>query len=98
MNVISATEARRKFFDILNEVGSGGKEYVIEKKDTGKRFRIVKEEINEPTPEEIDKLMADLRKVFAKSRKRKYWSVIETPAWKKKEAKYLKDLSNGIIK
>ena len=98
MDVISATEARKKFFDILNEVGSGGKEYIIEKKDTGKRFKIVADEPARPSPEEVDKLMADLRKIFAKSRKRKYWSVIETPAWKKKEAKYVEDLSNGIIR
>lgn len=47
---------------------------------------------------EVEKILKEMRRVFAKSAKRKYWSVIDTPAWKKKESKYLKDLSNGIIK
>ena len=49
------------------------------------------------TPEEIDKIIADMRRIFAKSKKRKYWSVIETPAWKKKEKRYLERLSKGIV-
>lgn len=49
-------------------------------------------------PEEIDKILKDFRRTFAKAAKRKYWSVIDTPAWKKKESKYLVDLSRGIIK
>ena len=31
--------------------------------------------------EEIDKVLVDLRKVFAKSKKRKYWSVLDTLVW-----------------
>lgn len=49
------------------------------------------------SPEEIDKTLKELRRVLEKSAKRKYWSVIDTPAWKKKEARYLKRLSEGII-
>ena len=54
--------------------------------------------ISRRSPEEIDKIIKEVREVFAKSKKRKYWSVIDTPAWKKKESKYLENLSKGIVK
>lgn len=50
------------------------------------------------SPEEIKKILADFRKAFAKSAKRKYWSVLDTPAWKRKERKYLKNISKGILR
>lgn len=96
MNVISATEARRKFFDILNDVIFNGKEYVIEKKDAGTVK--ISSGVPKRSPEEIRKILADVRKVFAKSKRRKYWSVLDTPAWEKKERKYLEDLSRGIVR
>lgn len=95
-NVYSATEARNHFFEILNTVIFKGEEIVVEKEDAG-RVKIVPNEPKRPSAEEIDKVLADLRKVFAKSKKRKYWSVLDTPAWKKKERKYLENLSKGII-
>lgn len=94
--MLSATEARKNFFDILNAVIFNGEEFTITKADAGS-VRIVPDR-KRPSLEEIRKTLADLRKVFAKSRKRKYWSVLDTPAWKKKEGKYLEDLSKGIIK
>lgn len=96
MNILSATEARKNFFDILNAVIFKGEEFTITKADAGS-VRLVPDR-KRPSPEEIRKTLADLRKVFAKSRKRKYWSVLDTPAWKKKERKYLEDLSKGIIR
>lgn len=92
--VISATEARNNFFELLNSVIYKGEEVVIEKKDAG-RVRIVAEK--KPTKKETHKILADFRKTFAKSAKRKYWSVLDTPAWKKKERKYLENLSKGIV-
>lgn len=93
--VIPATKARNKFFDILDAVIYKGEEFVVEKNGAG-RVKIVPEP-KRPSPKEIEKILADVREVFAKSAKRKYWGVMDTPAWKKKERRYLKRLSKGII-
>lgn len=95
-NTLSATDARNNFFEILNAVIFKGEEFTITKADAGS-VRIMPDR-KKPTPEEIEKTLSDLRKVFAKSKKRKYWSVLDTPAWKNKERKYLEDLSKGIIR
>jgi antitoxin (DNA-binding transcriptional repressor) of toxin-antitoxin stability system len=95
-SIISATEARNNFFEILNAVIYKGEEFVIEKKDAG-TVKIVPDRPKH-SPEEVAKVLKEFRKVFAKAAKRKYWSVIDTPAWKKKERKYLENLSKGIIK
>lgn len=96
MNIVSATEARKNFFDILNAVIFKGEEFTITKADAGS-VRIVRDR-KKPTPEEIEKTLAEFRKTFAKAARRKYWSILDTPAWKKKERKYLEDLSRGIIR
>lgn len=96
-NVLNATEARNRFFEILNAVIFRGEEYVVRKEDAGS-VRIVPDKKPAPSAEEIGRVLKDLRKVFAKSKKRKYWSVLDTPAWKRKERKYLDDLSKGIIR
>ncbi|MCJ7792690.1 MAG: type II toxin-antitoxin system prevent-host-death family antitoxin [Candidatus Marinimicrobia bacterium] len=95
-NVLSATEARNNFFELLNLVAYKGEKFTIEK-DGSPVADITPSEARK-SPEERKKILADFRKVFAKSAKRKYWSVIDTPAWKKKERKYLEDLSKGIIR
>lgn len=95
-SVISATEARNNFFEMINSVIYKGEEFIVEK--DGKPAVRVSSAVYNRDPKEIDKILKDFRKVFAKSAKRKYWSVIDTPAWKKKERKYLEDLSKGIIK
>lgn len=95
-NVISATEARNNFFEILNAVIYKGEEFVIEKQDAG-TVRIVPDKAKH-SPEEIGKILKDFKRVFAKAAKRKYWSVIDTPSWKKKERKYLEDASRGIVR
>ena len=81
---------------MLNSVIYKGEEFVIEKEDAGS-VRIVPEVRKRPTADEIEKTLAQLRRVFGKYKKRKYWSVLDTPAWKKKERKYLQNLSKGII-
>lgn len=95
VTVIPATKARNKFFDILNAVIYKGEEFVVEKSGEG-RVKIVPE-MPRRSPEEIKKILANFRKTFAKSAKIKYWSVMDTPAWKKKDKKYLERLSKGII-
>lgn len=95
-NVISATEARNNFFDMLNSVIYKGEEFIIEKKDAG-TVRIIPDKPKH-SPEEIGRILKEFRRVFAKSAKGKYWSVIDTLAWKKKERKYLEDLSKGILR
>lgn len=92
--VIPATKARNRFFDLLDEVIYKGEEIVVEKAGAGK-VRIVPEK-EKPTPEEIDRILANVRKVFAKSKKRKYWSVVDTPAWRRKEARYLENLHKRV--
>lgn len=94
-NVLSATEARNRFFEILDLVRYKGEEIIIEK-DSKPVVKLSPVSATR-SPEEIDRILLDMRKIFAKSAKRKYWSVIDTPAWKKKEAKYLEDLKSGII-
>lgn len=94
-NVISATKARNNFFEMLNSVIYKGEEFIVEK--DGKPAVRVSSAVSKRDPKEIDKVLKDVRRVFAKSAKRKYWSVIDTPAWKRKEARYLKRLSEGII-
>lgn len=95
-HVLSATKARNNFFEILNAVIFKGEEYVVEKEHAG-RVRIVPEVQKRPTAEEIEKTLAELRRVFGRYKRKKYWSVLDTPAWKKKERKYLENLSKGII-
>ncbi len=94
--VISATEARNNFFEMLNSVIYKGEEFIVEK--DGKPAAKVSPVVSRRDPKKIEKTLREFRRVFAKSAKRKYWSVIDTPAWKKEERKYLEDLSNGIIK
>lgn len=50
------------------------------------------------SPEEIRATLAEFRRVFAKSAKRKYWSVVDTPVWKRNERKYLENISKGILR
>ena len=95
-HVLSATEARNNFFEMLNSVIYKGEEFIVEKEDAGS-VRIVPAVRKRPTADEIEKTLAQLRKVFGKYKKRKYWSVLDTPSWKKKERKYLENLSKGII-
>jgi len=95
-HVLSATEARNRFFEILNSVIYRGEEFIVEKKDVG-TVRILPDKPKH-SPEEIKKILKEFRQVFSKAAKRKYWSVIDTPAWKKKESKYLENLSKGIVK
>ncbi|MBI2028691.1 MAG: type II toxin-antitoxin system prevent-host-death family antitoxin [Candidatus Levybacteria bacterium] len=93
-NVLSATEARNRFFEMLDIVKDKGEEFVVEK--DGKPIVKVSPAIKKRDPEEIDKILREVREIFGK-KKRKYWSVIDTPAWKKKERRYLERLSKGII-
>ena len=92
---LSATEARNRFFELLDLAKYRQEKFTIEK--DGEVVATINPVEKKKSPEEIDKIFAEFRKVFAKSAKRKYWSVIDTPAWKKKEAKYLEKLSKGII-
>ena len=94
-HVLSATEARNNFFEMLNSVMYKGEEFIVEK--DGKPAVKVSSAVVARDPKEIEKTLKEMREVFAKSAKRKYWSVIDTPAWKRKEARYLKRLSEGII-
>ena len=95
ITILSATEARNKFFELLNLAMYRGEEFLIEK-DGKPAVKIVPAD-PKPSPEEIDTVLADVRRVFAKSAKRKYWSIIDTPAWKRKEHRYLEKISKGII-
>lgn len=92
---LSATEARNRFFELLDRAMYKNEEFTIEK--NGKPAVKITPAVPKRSPEEIDKILADFRKTFAKAAKRKYWSVIETPAWKKKERNYIKNLQKGII-
>lgn len=93
--VLTATEARNRFFEMLNSVIYRGEEFIVEK--DGKPAVKVSSAVSKRDPKEVDKILRDVRKVFDKSAKRKYWSVIDTPAWKRKERRYLERLSEGII-
>ena len=92
---LSATQARNRFFELLDLAIYRGEEFTVEK--NGQPAVKISPVVKKKSTEEISKILADVRRVFAKSAKRKYWSVIDTPAWKKKERKYLENLSKGII-
>lgn len=94
--ILSATEARNRFFELLDLSLYRGEEFTIEK--DGKPAVKISPVTKEKSPEEIKKILAEFRKTFAKAAKRKYWSVIDTPAWKRKERKYLENLSRGLLK
>lgn len=93
--ILSATEARNRFFELLDLAAYKGQEFIIEK--DGRPSAKLMPAVVKKSPEEIRKILAEFRKTFAKAAKRKYWSVVDTPAWKKKERKYLQDLSKGIV-
>lgn len=93
--VIPATKARNNFFEILDLAMYEGKEFIIEK--DGKPAAKVSPVVPKRDPKEIDKILAGVRKAFASSKRRKYWGVMDTPAWKRKERRYLERLSKGII-
>lgn len=95
MNTIAATKARNKFFELLDLVQYKGEEFLVEKEGRPAAKLVPAEKVK--SPKEIEKILRDVRKVFKTSAKRKYWSVIDTPAWKKKERKYLENLSKGIV-
>lgn len=91
-NFISATDARNRFFEILNLVASKGYEFVVEK-DGKPAAKFVPLNMGK-TLAEIKIIIAGFKKTFGKTAGRKYWSILETPAWNKKEKKYLKSLIN----
>lgn len=96
MNVLSATDARNRFFELLNLTMYRGGEFLVEK-DGKPAMRLLPPE-EKKSSEEIKAVLAEVRRVFAKSAKRKYWSVLDTPAWKRKEKKYLENISKGILR
>ena len=96
MTTLSATDARNRFFELLNLAMYKGEEFIVEK-DGRPAVRLVPVE-EKKSPEEVKRVFAQMREIFAKSPKRKYWSVLETPAWKKKEKKYLENISKGILR
>lgn len=92
---LSATEARNRFFELMDLAKYKGEEFTVEK--DGEPFIKMSPVERKKSPEEIKKILADFRRTFARPAKRKYWSVLETPSWKKKEKKYLENLSKGIV-
>jgi len=96
MNTISATDARNRFFELLNLAMYKGEEFLVEK--DGKPAAKVVPVDTQKSPEEIKATLAEFRRVFAKSAKRKYWSVLDTPAWKRKEKIYLENMAKGILR
>lgn len=87
--IIPATKARNNFFDILDSVFYEGKEFVVEK--NGESFARIVPEKKRPTPEEVDKILAEVRSVFG-TKKQKYWGVMDTPEWKRREKRSFKEL------
>ena len=96
MNILSATDARNRFFEIMNLAMYRGEEFLVEK-DGKPAMRLLPPE-EKKSPGEIKTILADVRRVFAKSAKRKYWSVLDTPKWKRNERKYLENISKGILR
>lgn len=93
---LPATEARNRFFEIIDLVRHKGEEIIIEK--DGKPAVKVSPLPAAKSPEEIKEILLRFRRVFARSARRKYWSILDSPAWRKKEAKYIEDLSKGKLR
>jgi prevent-host-death family protein len=96
MTTLSATDARNRFFELLNLAMYRGEEFLVEK-DGRPAVRLVPAD-GKKSSERVKTVLAEFRKTFAKSAKRKYWSVLDTPAWKKNERKYLENISKGILR
>lgn len=96
MNTLSATDARNRFFELINLAMYRGEEFLVEK-DGRPAVKVIPADAKK-SPEEIKAILAEVRRVFAKSAKRKYWSVLDTPAWKRKDRKYLENISKGILR
>ena len=92
---LSATEARNRFFELLDLAIHKGEEFTVEK-DGKTAVKIIPAVMNK-SQEEVKKTLLAFRKAFSKAAKKKYWSVIDTPAWKRKERKYLKELTEGKL-
>lgn len=93
---LSATEARNRFFELLDLAKYKRETFIIEK--DGEVVATIGPTSEKPSIDVIHKILTDMRRIFAKSAKRKQWSVVDSQAWKKKEKKYLEDLSKGIVK
>lgn len=96
MMTLSATDARNRFFELINLAMYKGEEFLVEK-DGRPAVRVIPADTGK-SAQEITSILADVRKVFSGSAKRTYWSVLDTPAWKRKEKKYLKNISKGILR
>lgn len=92
---LSATEARNRFFELLDRAIYRNEEFTIEK--GGKPAVKITPAVTKRSPKEIAKILAEFRKTFSKAAKRKYWSVLDTPAFKKRERKYRENLRKGIV-
>lgn len=92
MNMIfTATEARKRWFDILDEVETRSKSVGVMKEG-----RLVAKVVPVliKSKSEIRAILSGLTKIFGTVRT-KYTSVLDTPAWRKKERKYLRRISEG---
>jgi hypothetical protein len=87
--IISATEARKRFFEILDWTEGTDREVVIER--DGKSVVKISGTMNKSNPELL-KLIADFKKKCAKIGT----PVARTKKWRDKEARYLRDLSKKL--
>ncbi len=89
--VFTATEARRRWFDILEEVSSKSKIVGVVREG-----RLVARVVPVPrrSKDEIKRSLVGLKSVL----KRKRSTVLNTPVWRKKETAYLKRISAGKMR
>lgn len=91
-SVISATEARKRFFEIIDWARATEGEIVIEK--DGQPAVVLSGAKPVKTKKEIREIIANFRRLMSKYPREKYWSVLDTPQWRKKDRAYLKSLRN----
>ncbi len=92
--IISATEARKRFFEIIDWARLTEGEIVVEK--NGEPVVVISGAQPVKTKKEIREIIANFRRVMSKYPRETL--VFDTPEWREKDRKYLKDISSGKLR
>ncbi len=93
-SVISVTEARKRFFEIIDWAKNTEGEIVIEK--NGQPAVVISGAKPVVTQKDKKKILANFRKVMSKFPQET--PLFQTKEWRNKESKYLKNLSEGKLR
>lgn len=92
--VISATEARRRFFEIIDWAAETGRDVVVEK--DGKRAVVISGTKMTKSKDEIVSILENFKKTMGSYPRRS--PLFKSKEWAKKEATYLRRISSGGLR